>query len=282
MPAADTLAILRDAFVVAMIALAVAAAVYAMVRRFSEKAWNAEGNVLTRPYGAPDSVVALLLLGLFGAAFFSPGGPGGVGDRIAAEQITVSVMVAQSLFMLLLCLGVLVYLGVIRGLNPAEMFGLRQMPLIRVFIWSLLALILTFIIMIGATEALESWSGGNLPDESVQETVEAFEKNNNLPFRLILGAMAVLVAPLTEELLFRGFLYGVIKSRTDRWFSAVFTSLIFAIIHFHVGSAPQLFLLGMGLAIAYEQTGSLLVPIFMHAMFNGSTLLVLAANASNT
>jgi membrane protease YdiL (CAAX protease family) len=282
MPAAHTLAILRDAFVVAMIALAVAAAVYAMVRRFSEKAWNAEGNVLTRPYGAPDSVVALLLLGLFGFAFFSPAGPGGAGDRIPAEQITVSVLVAQSLFMLLLCLGVLVYLGVIRGLNPAEMFGLRQMPLIRVFIWSVLALILTFIVMIGGTEVIESWSGGNLPDQSVQETVEAFEKNDSLAFRLMLAAMAILVAPLTEELLFRGFLYGVIKSRTDRWFSAVFTSLIFAIIHFHVGSAPQLFLLGMGLAIAYEQTGSLLVPIVMHAIFNGCTIAVLAATASGT
>src|SRR3954470_1083118 len=114
MPASETLAVLRDAFVVAMIALAVAAALYAMVRHFSDTSWNAEGNVLTRPYGAPDSLVALLLLALVGSAFFSPEGPDGVADRIAAEEITVSVLVVQSLFMLLLCLGILVYLRVIR------------------------------------------------------------------------------------------------------------------------------------------------------------------------
>jgi membrane protease YdiL (CAAX protease family) len=275
MPPSDTLAVLRDAFVVAMLALIVAAPFYAMVRRLSDSAWNAEGNVLTRPYGAPDAVVALLLLALFGVSFFLPDGAG-VADRVAPEEITVSMLVAQSVFMLLLCLGVLVYLAVVRGFNPAEMFGLRQMSVKRAFLFAILGLVLTFLGMVLGTAALVEWNGGKLPDSSAQETVEAFEKSGSLAFRLMLGLMAVIIAPLTEELLFRGFLYGVIKSSTDRWFSAVFTALIFAIVHFHVGSAPQLFMLGLGLAVAYEQTGSLLVPVFMHAIFNGWNVAMLA------
>jgi membrane protease YdiL (CAAX protease family) len=275
MPPSDTLAVLRDAFVVAMLALVVAAPLYAMVRRLTDSAWNAEGNVLTRPYGAPDAVVALLLLALFGVSFFLPDGAG-VADRVAPDEITVSMLVAQSVFMLLLCLGVLVYLAVVRGFNPAEMFGLRQMSVKRAFLFAILGLVLTFLGMVLGTAALVEWNGGKLPDSSAQETVEAFEKSGSLAFRLMLGFMAVIIAPLTEELLFRGFLYGVIKSSTDRWFSAAFTALIFAIVHFHVGSAPQLFMLGLGLAVAYEQTGSLLVPVFMHAIFNGWNVAMLA------
>jgi membrane protease YdiL (CAAX protease family) len=171
---------------------------------------------------------------------------------------------------------VLVYLAVVRGFNPAEMFGLRQMSVKRAFLFAILGLVLTFLGMVLGTAALVEWNGGKLPDSSAQETVEAFEKSGSLAFRLMLGLMAVIIAPLTEELLFRGFLYGVIKSSTDRWFSAVFTALIFAIVHFHVGSAPQLFMLGLGLAVAYEQTGSLLVPVFMHAIFNGWNVAMLA------
>ena len=46
-------------------------------------------------------------------------------------------------------------------------------------------------------------------------------------------------------------------------------------VHQHVGSLFPLFLLAIGLAVAYEATGCLLVPIFMHATFNGISLLAM-------
>lgn len=282
MPAAESLAILRDVFLMALLALAAAGVVYALLRKFADTAWNLEGNVLTRPYGAPDAVMALLLLGLFGLAFFSPAAADDSIGGSPADQITVSVLIAQALTMLLICLVVLVYLAVVRGLNPSELFGLRHMSAKRAFLFSVLALILTVVVMIGGTAALMEWSGGELPDSSAQDTVEAFRMSGSPAFRLMLGFTAVIIAPLTEELLFRGFLYGVIKRSTDRWFAAVFTAVIFAIVHFHVGSVPQLFMLGLGLAIAYERSGCLLVPIFMHAMFNGWNVAMLSYAALTT
>ena len=54
------------------------------------------------------------------------------------------------------------------------------------------------------------------------------------------------------------------------------TSLIFALVHQHIGTMVPLFSLGLVLVLAYELTGSLLVPIFIHALFNlGSTALIL-------
>jgi membrane protease YdiL (CAAX protease family) len=256
--------------------------VYPLLRKIEDTAWNLEGNVLTRPYGAPDAVMALLLLGLFGLAFFSPAAGDESGGASPADQITVSVLIAQALTMLLICLVVLVYLAVVRGLNPSELFGLRQMSVKRAFLFAVLALILTVIVMIGGTAALMEWSAGELPDSSAQDTVEAFRGSNSVAFRLTLAFMAIVIAPIYEELLFRGFLYGVVKRSTDRWFAAVFTAIVFAVVHYHVGSAPQLFMLGLGLAIAYERSGCLLVPIFMHVIFNAGNIAMLSYAALST
>ena len=281
MSEAETLAVLRDAFVVSILALAVAAVIFKLLRRSEEGSWNVEGNVLTRPYGRPDAAAALLLLSMFGAVFFAEV-PLSVGDAAEGgqEKLTLSALVLQAASMLVLCLLVLFYMAVLRGLNPAEMFGLRQMTVKRSFFHAIPALILTVLGIWIAMALAMIWNDGKLPETSPQETVEAFEKNGSPAFRLMLGFMAVITAPLTEELLFRGFLYGVIKRYTERWFAACFTSVIFAVVHFHVGTAPQLFLLGLGLAIAYEQTGCLLVPVFMHALFNAWNVTVLTVLSS--
>src|SRR3954469_14836785 len=179
MPASETLAVLRDAFAVVMLALALAALLYALLRRVSESGWNVDGNVLTRPYGPPDAVAALLLLGLFGLSFF-PAADAGLGGTEAPEKtLTLITLVEQALPMLLLCAGLLVYLAVARRLNPAEMFGLRQMSMKRAFLLALLALILTALGLVAGMEALQAWNGGDLPDTSAQETVEAFEKSGS-------------------------------------------------------------------------------------------------------
>jgi membrane protease YdiL (CAAX protease family) len=280
MPASETLAVLRDAYVVALLALVVGTALYAVIRRITDTAWNVEGNVLARPYGVPDAVAVILLLALLGGGFFFPPGDDS-GAEAATAALDVGSLLMQLLSMLLLCLVVLAYL-LIRGMNPAEMFGLRQLTVKRALLFAVLALIVTGLAMVLGMNALAAWNGGSLPDPTAQESVQAFEKSSTLLFRILLGTIAVVSAPLTEELLFRGFLYGVIKKGTDRWFAAVFTAVVFAAVHAHVGSAPPLFILGLGLAIAYELTGCLLVPIFMHAMFNAVNIAVLAYGAFTT
>src|SRR5204863_1206493 len=84
---------------------------------------------------------------------------------------------------------------------------------------------------------------------------------------LILGAVAV--APLAEELLFRGHIQTLLRGATRRpWLAVIITSIIFAGIH-PTWTIPPIFVLSLALGYAYERTGNLWLNIFMHAMFNG-------------
>jgi membrane protease YdiL (CAAX protease family) len=91
-----------------------------------------------------------------------------------------------------------------------------------------------------------------------------------LPLQVLLVVMAVVVAPIVEEMLFRGLFQTTIRSYLQRpWPAIVLTSILFASIHPYVSHWPSLFVLALGLGYAYERSGSLLRPIFMHALFNG-------------
>ncbi len=93
---------------------------------------------------------------------------------------------------------------------------------------------------------------------------------------LVIFLMAVVLAPIVEEFLFRGVLFQVLWQRTGRvWLSAVVSGFLFAIIHpqFLAGIGP-VFLLGVILAMVYAHTRSLLPCILMHSYNNGLITLL--------
>ncbi len=89
--------------------------------------------------------------------------------------------------------------------------------------------------------------------------------------------IAVIVAPIVEEVVFRGILFRALGDRIGVWFGAIVSSAIFAVIHVEVVlSQPValggLFMVGMVLALAYQWTGNLLVPVLGHAVFNAASI----------
>jgi membrane protease YdiL (CAAX protease family) len=90
--------------------------------------------------------------------------------------------------------------------------------------------------------------------------------------RLALGAATVVLAPVAEEVLFRGIIYTWIKNLGFPQLAIWGTSLLFAIMHFNVQGIPALFLLALILTLLYEKTGNLLAPIAAHSLFNGLNL----------
>jgi len=89
---------------------------------------------------------------------------------------------------------------------------------------------------------------------------------------LLAAGVAALVAPVTEEFLFRGYFYGVLRRYVGVVPAMLFTSTLFAAIHMNGPVFLPLFVLAMCLTLAYEATGSLLVPMLMHALFNSVML----------
>jgi len=88
--------------------------------------------------------------------------------------------------------------------------------------------------------------------------------------------LAVVVAPIIEEIMFRGALYGWLRSKLPAWSSVIISAACFAVMHPQgaIGIVP-LGLIGILLAVLREWRGSLLAPMVAHACFNGGTLVAL-------
>lgn len=86
-----------------------------------------------------------------------------------------------------------------------------------------------------------------------------------------MALLAVLAAPVFEEFLFRGLVFGGLR-RSQGFVSAALTSsAIFAVVHPPPSLVP-VFLLGMLAAVARERTGTLLAPVLVHAGFNAASV----------
>lgn len=95
-----------------------------------------------------------------------------------------------------------------------------------------------------------------------------------------LGALLILVAiiaPVVEELFFRGMLYPVLRRRWSPTAAIVVNGFLFALIHVMPILLPGLFLVGMVLAWVRERSGSVIPCIIIHALQNGTVLLILYA-----
>lgn len=85
---------------------------------------------------------------------------------------------------------------------------------------------------------------------------------------------AAVIAPVAEEVFFRGFLQTFLVGwLRSRWLAILLAALAFTLVHAQVHALPALLLFGVLLGVAYERTGSLLVPILVHALFNLKTLI---------
>jgi len=107
----------------------------------------------------------------------------------------------------------------------------------------------------------------NVPTE-LQPAVQAVKNSVTWFDRGAVAVSALLLAPLAEEIGFRGILYPAVKQAGFPRLAFWGVSLVFAAIHGHLATLVPLFLLALALTWVYEQTDNLLAPIAAHAMFN--------------
>ena len=187
----------------------------------------------------------------------------------------ISEMLANALFLMMICLGLLFYLRQIRGLDPVALFGLRRLSAPRVVAAAVLWLLPLLAVVTACNWLTLQWLKQFWPDLAPQEAITMFLEQNHAGSRAIMIVSAVLIAPLVEEVVFRGFVYGAVKRFTDPIFAGLASAALFALAHFHLGSVVPLFVLALGFTAAYERTGSLLVPMLMHGLFNALSLAAL-------
>ncbi len=110
---------------------------------------------------------------------------------------------------------------------------------------------------------------------TMQDVVLFFLEQQSPAVNLLLLGMAVVVAPVSEELFFRGVLLPALVRRMGLGAGVFLSSALFAAIHLHLPSFLPLLTLASGFALAYVYTGSLWVPICMHSLFNGLNIALL-------
>ncbi len=92
------------------------------------------------------------------------------------------------------------------------------------------------------------------------------------PFALILLIITtVVLAPLFEELVFRGVLLPVLAKGVGSFWGIIVSALVFALAHLSVGELAPLFVLGIGLSILRLSSGRLFPCMLMHSLWNGVT-----------
>jgi membrane protease YdiL (CAAX protease family) len=107
----------------------------------------------------------------------------------------------------------------------------------------------------------------------VQEAIETLQHAHNPVNRALLVVFAVAIAPVAEEMLFRGILYPAIKRLGFPRVALWSTALLFAAIHASLPIFLALVALAVALTLLYEYTDNLLAPIVAHAIFNAVNLL---------
>ncbi len=131
-------------------------------------------------------------------------------------------------------------------------------------------LVLATIVLTTAAGRIVSGQDFEMPQHEELQVMTEFP---GLALRVLIVVLAVVIAPLLEETLFRGLLQSVIRSYSGRpWLAIIATSILFAAVHGDQWHWPALFVLALGLGYAYEKSGSLFQPIFMHALFNGTVI----------
>lgn len=111
-----------------------------------------------------------------------------------------------------------------------------------------------------------------------QAQVTGFEEISQ-QYELILAFLTlVVIAPVAEEILFRGYLLGKLRNHAPTWVAILVSSALFGLVHFNASVSIDTFVLGIVLAWMRIKTGSLWPAILIHMIKNGLAFYLLFIN----
>jgi len=190
----------------------------------------------------------------------------------------------QSAFIdnLVLCIGaivttvVVIFLARVSFARRLRGFGLNTKTIVKDFFAgavNLLAVWPLVMAMIILTTSLGKLIRGQDYHLQQHEELKLITAYPQLPLRILIIVIAVVIAPVLEEVLFRGLFQSMLRGvAKNAWTAIILISVLFALLHPWT-HWPALFALSMCLGYAYEKSGSLLRPIFIHSLFNGIMII---------
>jgi membrane protease YdiL (CAAX protease family) len=253
---------------IALLVLAGLAVYLMLIRQIKVRRSTTEatpGAAPVRTFGLPEMFLAaaLILFVLFNIT-------AAVGH--SSIQLTSRDLIANLLFTLFVVFFIAAFLK-LRGIDIDALGGFSRTSLKRAISTGIVLLLAAAPLIALAEGITQSIFGGG---SSKQEIVDLFNSSQSIQQRVTIIVLAVVVAPISEEFIFRFFIYGVLRRYFGIAIGLVFNALLFAAAHTHLPSALPLFVLGICFTLAYEWSRSILVSMAMHTFFNSTQLILLA------
>jgi membrane protease YdiL (CAAX protease family) len=169
------------------------------------------------------------------------------------------------------------------NLQAGEIFGIHRSTPLFVFLSGLVGFIIFVPLGIELQRLtillIKALTGGTAPIES-QVVVQILQQKPPVIYTILIGISTIILAPIAEEILFRGLLYTTLKNAGHPFVALYGVSFLFGVIHNNLVAALPLAFFGIILTIVYEVTGNLLAPIIAHSLFNLMNFLILMYNVN--
>jgi len=187
----------------------------------------------------------------------------------------------------LLIIAIIIYVTKVTFVRRLKGFGLNVKTIHRDFFAAFINLLTIWPLMLTAI-VLTIFIGKRIwgQDYSLEqhEELKTIAEYSQLSLRILIFITTLIVAPVLEEMLFRGMFQTMIRSSFELrlpnlksqyriWLAILISSALFAIIHQNIGHWPALFILAICLGYSYEKSGSLFRPIFIHSFFNSIAVI---------
>jgi membrane protease YdiL (CAAX protease family) len=224
-----------------------------------------DADAPARAFGVPEAILAGVLIFFFLLTISSTAAEPAL--QFQARNLLANFLV--SAFVVLVIASLLQF----RGFDLGALAGFFRITFFRTLGTGAILLFFAYP-LIGVSEAInQRFFGGGSTKQGI---VEFFNGSRTIEERIMIIVFAVAIAPMVEEFVFRFFIYGVLKRYVGCFLGVILSSLLFAAAHAHFPSFVPLFVLASCFAIAYEWSGSILVSMTMHSLFNSLTLTALA------
>jgi membrane protease YdiL (CAAX protease family) len=198
-------------------------------------------------------------------------------DRSIGPEQLVDGLIVYAVGVLLI-LALLVF----RRIPVRAQFGFGRLKTSRALATGLALIVAAFPVVAVVTVVVQSLMGDSAHSQEIVDYFRRSLNDSDTNSQFVVVILASFAAPFAEEFIFRGYFYGVLKRFAGPIPALLATSALFSAVHANLAAAAPLFILAVALNIAYEVTGSLLVPMTMHAVFNTTQLILISLIAHNT
>jgi len=225
--------------------------------------WNARDAIISMVF-----LAAVLVAVYFGSAWLFR--VFGDAEFFNSSNISNASFVVLYTIQVVLMLGVVWFFALFKRKSGLRDLGLRYYSILSTIWYSFISLIAIFALSFLYVFLLNTMFGIDAPSSKIEVLV----RNGSISSNTLL-IIVTLVAPLSEEIFFRGFLYQAFKKSWGVNAGLFLSSFLFAAVHLEIYSFIPIMIIGWLLAYLFEKTRSLLPAIFLHGIYNLALILIL-------